>query len=70
VLTIDTGPHPYGPDTVRLGYEEGGALHVLAELDGRYLSTEVCGGFTGRLLGMYVVGCDASFEWFDYDELD
>ena len=55
---------PMGPDIVRL--RVGGK--VLAELDGRYLSTEVRGGFTGRVLGMYAVGRDATFDWFDYQE--
>ena len=37
---------------LRLGVEDaGGAFDVLAELDGRYLSTEVAGGFTGRVIG-------------------
>jgi xylan 1,4-beta-xylosidase len=57
-------PVPAGPDLVRLGL--GGK--VLAEYDGRYLSTEVRGGFTGRVLGMYAVGGDAAFDWFDYRE--
>ncbi len=39
---------------------------VLAELDGRYLSTEVAGGFTGRVIGMYVTEGRAAFDWFDY----
>jgi len=36
---------------------------------GRYLSTEVAGGFTGRVIGMYAIGGDAAFDWFDYEEL-
>ncbi|GGM66944.1 glycoside hydrolase 43 family protein [Micromonospora sonchi] len=39
---------------------------VLAELDGRYLSTEVAAGFTGRVLGLYVTEGSAAFDWFDY----
>ena len=39
-----------------------------AQLDGRYLSTEVTGGFLGRMIGMYAVGGDAAFDWFDYEE--
>ncbi|MGO9501845.1 MAG: glycoside hydrolase family 43 protein [Streptosporangiaceae bacterium] len=53
-----------GPDIVRLG----GGGDVLAELDGRYLSTEAQGGFLGRVIGMYAVGGNASFDWFDYLE--
>jgi beta-xylosidase len=70
VLRIETRPHPHGPDVVVLGFEEeDGAFHELAEVDGRYLSTEVAGGFTGRVIGMYAVGGDAAFDWFDYEEL-
>ncbi|MET3421287.1 beta-xylosidase [Actinoplanes tereljensis] len=56
-----------GPDTVRLGIEHpGGEFEVLAELDGRYLSTEVAGGFTGRVIGMYATAGTVAFDWFDY----
>jgi xylan 1,4-beta-xylosidase len=55
-----------GPDTLRLGYEtDGGVFEVLAELDGRYLTTEVAGGFTGRVLGMYATRGSAAFDWFE-----
>jgi xylan 1,4-beta-xylosidase len=57
-----------GPDTVSLGVEEpGGAFTALAELDGRYLSTEVAGGFTGRVIGMYAAAGTVRFDWFDYE---
>jgi xylan 1,4-beta-xylosidase len=69
VLTIETGPDIHGPDAVSLGFlDDLGAAHTLARLDGRYLSSEVTGGFLGRLIGMYAVGGDAAFEWFDYEE--
>jgi beta-xylosidase len=59
------------PDIVRLGVEDAaGALDVLAELDGRYLSTEVAGGFTGRVIGMYAAAGQVRFDWFDYEPLD
>jgi xylan 1,4-beta-xylosidase len=51
-----------GPDTI--AFSAGGVL--LAELDGRYLSTEVATGFTGRVIGMYVTDGSAGFDWFDY----
>jgi xylan 1,4-beta-xylosidase len=67
---IETTPEGHGPDRVSLGYEAGtGERRVLAELDGRYLSTEVTGGFTGRVIGMYAVGDDAAFDWLDYEQL-
>jgi beta-xylosidase len=55
-----------GPDTVRLGYETpGGDFLILAELDGRYLTTEVAGGFTGRVIGMYATRGSVAFDWFE-----
>ena len=69
-LTIETMPHGHGPDAIRLGIEDGsGSTQVLAELDGRYLSTEVAGGFFGRIVGVYAIGGDASFQWFEYEGL-
>jgi len=56
------------PDVLRLGIEDaGGAFDVLAELDGRYLSTEVAGGFTGRVIAMYAAAGTVKFDWFDYE---
>lgn len=57
------------PDRIRLGFEHDGEFTVLAELDGRYLSTEVTGGFTGRVIGVYAAAGTASFDWFDYEVL-
>jgi beta-xylosidase len=69
VLTVATEPHIHGPDTVTFGYEdEAGVPHRVAHVDGRYLSTEVTGGFLGRTIGMFAVGGDAAFDWFDYRE--
>jgi len=65
VLEVETVDHPWGPDAVRLSI--GG--EVLAELDGRHLSTETRTGFLGRVIGMYAVGGDAAFDWFDYEEV-
>jgi beta-xylosidase len=59
-----------GPDTVTLGYEhpEQGFV-ALAELDGRYLSTEVAGGFTGRVLGMYAAAGTVHIDWCEYQPI-
>jgi hypothetical protein len=54
------------PDVVRLGVEEGGRIAQLAELDGRYLSTEVAGSFTGRVVGMYATEGTVAFDWYEY----
>jgi xylan 1,4-beta-xylosidase len=68
VLSVETTHHPHGPDAVCLGVEDAdGTRHVLAELDGRYLSTEVTGGFIGRVIGMYAIGGSAAFDWYDYE---
>ncbi|HWS32744.1 MAG TPA: glycoside hydrolase family 43 protein [Actinoplanes sp.] len=57
-----------GPDVLRFGLATpDGGLDVLAELDGRYLSTEVAGGFTGRVIGMYAGSGTACFDWFRYE---
>jgi xylan 1,4-beta-xylosidase len=59
-----------GPDTIRLGLEHpDGEFEALAELDGRYLSTEVAGGFTGRVIGMYATTGSMVFDWFDYEPI-
>jgi len=69
VPTVGTEPDIHGPDAVSLGFiDDHGDAQTLARLDGRYLSSEVTGGFLGRLIGMYAVGGDAAFEWFDYEE--
>jgi beta-xylosidase len=60
-----------GPDTLSFGVEEpDGTFTVLATLDGKYLSTEVAGGFTGRVIGMYAATGTVAFDWFDYEPLD
>ncbi|MET8165896.1 glycoside hydrolase family 43 protein [Streptomyces sp. NPDC005329] len=60
-----------GPDTISLGIEEpDGTFVELASLDGRYLSTEVAGGFTGRVVGMYAASGSVHFDWLDYEPRD
>jgi xylan 1,4-beta-xylosidase len=49
---------------------DDGAFRVLADLDGRYLSTEVATGFIGRVIGLYAVAGAASFDWFDDEAID
>jgi xylan 1,4-beta-xylosidase len=76
VLRVETAVEPVndargGPDTVSLGVEEpDGSFAVLAALDGRYLSTEVAGGFTGRVIGAYAAEGTVHFDWYDYEPLD
>ncbi|MBZ3901202.1 MULTISPECIES: glycoside hydrolase family 43 protein [Streptomyces] len=66
---VDTVNSPLaGPDLISLGFEEpDGTFVELASLDGRYLSTEVAGGFTGRVLGMFATAGSVHFDWFDYE---
>ncbi|MEO6083936.1 MAG: glycoside hydrolase family 43 protein [Umezawaea sp.] len=60
-----------GPDTVSFGFAEpGGAFTTLATLDGRYLSTEVAGGFTGRVIGLYATAGTVHFDWSDSGPTD
>ncbi|MGQ4336134.1 family 43 glycosylhydrolase, partial [Streptomyces hayashii] len=59
-----------GPDILTFGVEEpDGAFTALGALDGRYLSTEVAGGFTGRVIGLYASSGTVHFDWFDYEPL-
>ena len=41
-----------GPDIVVAGVVDGGGFTELGRVDGRYLSTEVAGGMTGRMVGV------------------
>ncbi|GAA2302472.1 glycoside hydrolase family 43 protein [Streptomyces kunmingensis] len=57
-----------GPDTLTFGVTEpDGTFTALAALDGRYLSTEVAGGFTGRVIGLYAAAGTVHFDWFAYE---
>jgi xylan 1,4-beta-xylosidase len=40
------------PDLIELAVTVDGAEHIFGAFDGRYLSTEVTGGFTGRVFGV------------------
>lgn len=55
------------PDLVELALVSAeGAVHVLATVDGRYLSTEVAGGFTGRVIGVAALVGSVVIEHFSY----
>jgi hypothetical protein len=54
---VDPGSPPMpighgGPDDIVLGLIDAEGRHELARLDGRYLSSEVASGFTGRMLAL------------------
>ncbi|MFD5199090.1 family 43 glycosylhydrolase [Streptomyces sp. NPDC058375] len=55
-----------GPDRLELGFQEDGRFHSLTHVDGRYVSTEVAGGFTGRVVGVEALGADALLTRFAY----
>lgn len=71
-LTIRAvGPGPgrqfrSGPDTLELGYLLNNEFCRLASVDGRYISTEVAGGFTGRVIGVEALGSAARISRFEY----
>ncbi|QQQ73990.1 glycoside hydrolase family 43 protein [Saccharothrix sp. 6-C] len=60
-----------GPDTLSFGIDgPDGTFTALATLDGRHLSTEVAGGFTGRVIGLYATSGAVHFDWADDEPLD
>lgn len=67
-LLPDVGPwEATGPDEVSMGYEDDdGMLVELAKLDGRYVSTEVAGGMTGRLIGLFAATGRVRVDRFEY----
>lgn len=58
-----------GPDRLELGFVDEGAFRPLADIDGRYFSTEVAGGFTGRVVGVEALGNEAVLTRFTYTAL-
>lgn len=56
-----------GPDVLRVGFQADGEFVELAALDGRYLSTEVAGGFTGRVIGIEALGEGVVVRRFSYE---
>ncbi|WP_218961735.1 hypothetical protein, partial [Actinomyces ruminis] len=57
------------PDELVLGVSVDGKDVELGRLDGRYLSTEVAGGFTGRVVGVRTIRGTATIERFGYRPL-
>ena len=55
------------PDLIELSIlDDDGRALVLGSFDGRYLSTEVAAGFTGRMIGVQVVDGTAALREFRY----
>jgi xylan 1,4-beta-xylosidase len=61
-----TGWDPRGPDRVVAGIVADGGFSELGAVDGRYLSTEVAGGMTGRVLGVACVSGSVVVRSFEY----
>lgn len=77
VLEIRTRPsqgHEFstarGPDRVIAGVVDSDGFHQLGEIDGRYLSTEVAGGMTGRMIGVFASAGRVDSRSFDYTGTD
>jgi hypothetical protein len=58
-----------GPDEIVLAVDTASGPVELARLDGRYVSTEVAGGFTGRMLGVGALGDRTRLLRFAYRTL-
>ena len=59
-----------GPDQLVAGVVRGGAFTELGRLDGRYVSTEVAGGMTGRLAGVWCSTGSVVVRSFRYSGAD
>ncbi len=58
------------PDVITLSVLTDDGWQILAEVDGRYVSTEVAGGFTGRMVGMAALNGAALCRRFTYRPLE
>jgi hypothetical protein len=64
-----SGPLPFGyagPDDIIISVGHGESVRELARLDGRYFSTEVAAGFTGRMIGIGSPSADGAVISFSY----
>jgi len=59
-----------GPDRIELRVRQGETAITLTTLDGRYLSTEVAGGFTGRVIGLVSDDGHVRVHGFFFEETD
>lgn len=58
--------HRLGPDRLEAGVIVDGSFILLAAVDGRYVSTEIAGGFTGRVIGVEALGGESIVTAFEY----
>ncbi|RZU32061.1 glycoside hydrolase family 43 protein [Blastococcus saxobsidens] len=59
-----------GPDQLLAGVVGGNGFTELGRLDGRYVSTEVAGGMTGRLMGVWCARGELVVRSFSYAGTD
>jgi xylan 1,4-beta-xylosidase len=64
------GWDPRGPDRIVAGVVDAGGFVELGHVDGRYLSTEVAGGMTGRLAGVVCRDGEVLLRTFEYTGAD
>lgn len=75
-LRIETTPPPasfpeaLNGDAVRLIAGDGATEVVVAELDGKLWSAEVCSSFTGRVIGLFAVDGEPTFRNWNYQGCD
>lgn len=70
-VPIAIGPVPQGhggPDDIVLTVIDENGSHELARIDGRYLSTEVATGFTGRMLALGSSSSEARIHSVSYTQ--
>ncbi|KDA05388.1 glycoside hydrolase [Microbacterium sp. CH12i] len=53
---------PRTSDVFHLGATIDGERHELAQVDGRFLSSETCESFTGRVIGVYAVSGEVAVQ--------
>jgi hypothetical protein len=74
VRAVPSQGHPFstalGPDQLVAGLVDGETFTELGRLDGRYVSTEVAGGMTGRLLGIWCSSGSLLVRSFRYTGAD
>jgi len=63
----DDGGFPRTSDVIELGAVVHGEERVLAEIDGRFLSSEVTESFTGRVVGVFATRGTVAVDWFAYE---
>jgi hypothetical protein len=64
--TEGASPVTIGPDDIVLAFDRGEGFEELGRMDGRYLSSEVATGFTGRVLALGAAGTSSVVKRVEY----